>query len=57
LKCFADNPQVPGEWAGQEMFYSSEDSINSALGFCESDPNVQNAGAQASCRIRECVRW
>jgi hypothetical protein len=57
LKCFADNTQVAGEWAGDVAYYFSDDAINSALGFCEIDPNVVAADAQADCRIRTCVEW
>ena len=57
LRCIADNSQVGGEWSGMEAYYYSDDAIGSALGSCESDPAVQNANAQGSCRIRTCVRY
>ena len=57
LKCYADNPQVAGEWVGDTVYYSSDDAINSALGFCENDPTVLANGASAACRIRTCTRW
>jgi hypothetical protein len=58
LRCYTDNPAVPGaEWVGQEQYFSSDDALNSALGFCENDPQVQNLGVQGECRIRNCVRW
>jgi hypothetical protein len=29
----------------------------SALGYCENDPAVLDAGAANLCRIRTCVQW
>jgi hypothetical protein len=57
LRCYSDNPVVPGSWTGNEAYYSSEDAINSALGYCENFPDVINANAQSQCRIRNCVRF
>ena len=57
LTCYADNSYVAGEWVGHTAYYSSDDAIYSALGFCENDPYVIANGAQGYCRIRTCVRW
>ena len=57
VRCYADNVNMPGVWEGTESYYYSDDAVNSALGICESDPAVINAGTQVSCRIRNCVRW
>jgi hypothetical protein len=57
LRCFADNSSMPGLWQGQEVYYSSNDAVESALGYCESDQNVISANAQVNCRIRNCTRW
>jgi len=57
LKCFVDNSEVSGVWSGKTAYYSSEDAINSALGYCENDPKVMDAQAQSSCKIRNCIEW
>ncbi len=57
LLCYADNPQVNGLWEGNQIYYSSEDAVNSALGYCENDPVVQYEHAEGNCRIRNCNRW
>jgi len=57
LRCYADNPRVSGEWAGQDTYYASDDAINSALDYCANDPNVTAVNASNDCRIRNCVRW
>ena len=57
MQCFADNPQVEGQWPGQDRYYSSDDAIDSALGACENDPKVYNARAEDYCRIRNCRKW
>jgi len=44
-------------WSGKTAYYSSEDAINSALGYCENDPKVMDAQAQSSCKIRNCIEW
>jgi hypothetical protein len=48
---------VAGEWVSETEYYSSDDAINAALGLCETNPEVVNAGAEADCRIRTCVEW
>jgi hypothetical protein len=57
MRCEADNPNVGGTWESNEIYYSSEDAINSALGFCENDAEVLRMNASSSCRIRDCQRW
>jgi len=57
MKCTATNSYVPGVWNSTEIYYSSGDAVDSALGKCESDPNVISANAESGCRIRNCVNW
>lgn len=57
LKCYADNYEVAGEWAGNVVYYSSDDAILEALGLCENDPIVVANGFQSACRIRTCTVW
>jgi hypothetical protein len=58
IRCYSDNAEMPLiEWKSLDQYYSSEDAINSAMGYCENDPQVVQAGAQGACRIRNCVRW
>jgi hypothetical protein len=57
LLCYADNNQVEGIWTGQQSYYLSDDAINAALSFCETDPRVIDAQAQPYCRIRNCQQF
>jgi len=57
LRCYADNQDVAKVWQGQESYYSSDDAIDSALGYCENDPDVIATNNQSHCVIRNCVRW
>lgn len=57
LICYSDNQSVPGIWTGQVVYYTSDDAINSALGFCENDPRVIEANLSNLCRIRNCTQF
>ncbi len=57
LRCYADNQDVAGLWGGKEYYNSSEDAINSALGYCENDQRVIESNNQRNCVIRYCAQW
>lgn len=57
MKCWATNTEIPGQWSYYEVYYSSDDAINSALGTCENDQSVIDNHSEDHCFIRNCVRW
>lgn len=56
LTCTTSNTWVGGTYRGMS-YYFSDDSINSAMNTCRSDPNVVMQNAQGYCQVTHCDRF